>query len=402
MPPHGQCHGGLSCALHCSGPRQAYAFANRRMSQRKRVHTAGMRHEVARLTGVGGREVLNTDMSAVRRNEYLFAPPAPLRRLLLPLLDNPKDETLLWSLLNVGLLVPLAAYVFLCWAPHSHLAGAAYLVTVYGTFLQRFMLALHYSQHRRLFRHGLGAANSVWAALCPFFGLPPGVYRLHHCAMHHCEGNGRAGDVSSTEGYSRDRPGHCLLYVLRFLLFTALELPLYAFRTARYAQAAGVLAGVAAYVATAAWVATHVGTPAAVWLFAVPFVVTQCALAFGNWSQHVFINPEAPRHACGMAYTCMNHGDNQRTFNDGYHATHHAYSRLHWSELPAVFMDQLQAHGEKDALVFSGCHFFDVGIAVLTGRLGWLADRVVTLPGQQKRSKHQVVAELRRRLQPVL
>ena len=371
------------------------------MSSGRPLYAAGMQSGGAALKGAGGSEVLNADASSARRCEYLFAPPASLRALLLPLLDNPKDEALLWALLNVALLVPPAAGLLVVCAPGSHLAGAAYLVAVYGVFLQRFMLSLHFSQHRRLFRKGLGAMNTLPALLCPFFGLPPGVYRLHHCAMHHSEGNSWSGDVSSTEGYQRDRPAHCALYVLRFLLFTALELPLYAVRTGRYAQAAGVLTGVSAYACAAGWVATYVGTAAAVWLFAVPFVVTQCALAFGNWSQHVFINPVAPRHAYGMAYTCINHGGNQRTFNDGYHATHHAYSRLHWSELPAVFMDQVAAHGEKDALVFSGAHFFDIGIAVLTGRLGWLADRVVTLPGQQARSKPQVVAELRRRLQPV-
>ena len=103
-----------------------------------------------------------------------------------------------------------------------------------------------------------------------------------------------------------------------------------------------------------------------------------------------------------MAYTCVNHADNQRTFNDGYHVNHHANSRLHWSDLPDAFMDAARDLGAKDALVFRGIHFFDVGGAVLTGRLAWLAERVVTLPGHPKRSKAQLVAELRRRLQPVI
>jgi hypothetical protein len=40
--------------------------------------------------------------------------------------------------------------------------------------------------------------------LAPLFGLPPGAYTLHHCAMHHTQGNAAPGDASSTEPYQRD------------------------------------------------------------------------------------------------------------------------------------------------------------------------------------------------------
>lgn len=54
------------------------------------------------------------------------------------------------------------------------------------------------------------------------------------------------------------------------------------------------------------------------------------------------------------------------------------------------------------ALVFQGVGFFDVGLAVFTGRLGWLADCIVPCgPKQGSRSKQDWVQLLQRRLQPV-
>lgn len=54
------------------------------------------------------------------------------------------------------------------------------------------------------------------------------------------------------------------------------------------------------------------------------------------------------------------------------------------------------------ALVFEGIGFFDVGLAVFTGRLAWLADRIVPCgPRQAARSREEWVAVLKKRLQPV-
>ncbi len=238
--------------------------------------------------------------------------------------------------------------------------------------------------------------------LSPFFGLPPGLYRIHHCAVHHGESNGAPGDLSSTERYQRDRVDHFCVYWARFALATVVELPLWAARR-RPALALQALAGIAVHVG-AALLCARANATAALWLFAVPFAASSLLLMFGNWAQHAFIKPEAPRHPLGMAYTCVNHADNQATFNDGYHASHHANARTHWSELPTAFMGAAAAHGAADALAFHGVHFFEVGVAVLFGRergLRWLARSAVVLPGAPARSEAQLVAELRRRLAPI-
>ena len=249
---------------------------------------------------------------------------------------------------------------------------------------------------------GWGALNALGPALGAFFGVPPGVYRLFHCVLHHGGGNGAGADVSSTERYSRGSLLHFLAYWLRFATLAWLELPLAALRMRRPALAARCVAGICAF-ACAHAAAKHVNPVAALWLFAVPYGATTLLGMLGHWSQHVFLRPEAPRSALGMTYTCVNHGDNQRTFNDGYHAGHHANGRLHWTELPGSFMAALPAHAAADALVFHGVHFFEVGIAVLLGRgagLRFLARRYVCV-GQPPRDEAQLVAELRRRLAPV-
>ena len=51
--------------------------------------------------------------------------------------------------------------------------------------------------------------------LCPFFGIPPGMYRLHHVVMHHIENNVFDEDLSSTEPYRRDSFAHWLVYFAR-------------------------------------------------------------------------------------------------------------------------------------------------------------------------------------------
>jgi fatty acid desaturase len=253
-------------------------------------------------------------------------------------------------------------------------------------------------------RAGLRWLNGVAPQLlAPFFGLPPWTYRLHHCVIHHGGGNAHPSDVSSTEPYRRDSAAHFACYWARFALAAWAELPLWALRARRRGLAARAALGVGLQVA-AFYAAAAVNPVAARWLVAAPFALSSLLLMFGNFAQHAFLNPDAPRSPLGAAYTCINHADNQATFNDGYHAGHHANARMHWSELPASFMASLPAHGAADALVFHGAHFFEIGVAVvLCGERGlrWLARRTVALPGAPRRSEAEWVAELRRRLAPV-
>jgi len=80
-------------------------------------------------------------------------------------------------------------------------------------FNTRYCLLLHVASHRALFKPEYSVCNYwITHVLCNFFGLPPGVYYLHHCVMHHVENNVFPWDVSSTEPYQRDNFLHFLFY----------------------------------------------------------------------------------------------------------------------------------------------------------------------------------------------
>ena len=198
-----------------------------------------------------------------------------------------------------------------------------------------------------------------------------------------------------------------MLYWLKHWAGTLL-LPVYALRRGRWALAA----------ATAGGATVHFGAMALLYRSAplftgyaliAPSVLLSGALMFGNWSQHIFVAPEVatmpqvkksyPFNAA-LTYNCMNTPDNQLTFNDGYHITHHINSRCHWLELPKQFLMHLEDYAAADAIIFDGLCFFEVGLHVMLGNYRKLYEHFVHLT-PEKRPFEQVEAELRRRLQPV-
>lgn len=95
---------------------------------------------------------------AAQRREFYVAPPAWLALLMVPLLRDGRDAPVLWLLLNICLSsAPCAAALYVC-SVRSHAIGAAYLAATFGLYLQRFLLALHVTEHRPLF-HSQGGTN---------------------------------------------------------------------------------------------------------------------------------------------------------------------------------------------------------------------------------------------------
>ena len=245
--------------------------------------------------------------------------------------------------------LPSAALVF--WQP-SHLAGLLHLVVGYALLLERYLVALlHVTQHRQLFTAGLAGQllhatqqaacqrclhadcwllnGAVPLVLAPFFGVPSGMYKLHHRVMHHrvwlvllqltagCqhaaaqggtvqEGNHAPGDITSTEPYQRDCMAHFLLcaatvgasqlycwtltpeqpactrYWARHACAAWLEVPWYACRRRQWPLLGQCLATEGAYLLVAAllWRCNAVAT---LWVLVLPYLLSSLGLMFGNW-----------------------------------------------------------------------------------------------------------------------
>eukprot|EP00929_Paragymnodinium_shiwhaense_P008111 TRINITY_DN112043_c0_g1_i1.p1 TRINITY_DN112043_c0_g1~~TRINITY_DN112043_c0_g1_i1.p1 ORF type:complete len:394 (+),score=48.56 TRINITY_DN112043_c0_g1_i1:163-1344(+) len=351
-------------------------------------------------------DVKNSDLTA-RRHEYHFRTPF-LVDMLKPLLKDERDEPLLCLQLNIlQLLVPGVYLVYRValsdtlplWVKNA--TGLAYAAAVTVLFIERFILMTHYAAHRSIFHnHNLNEAIS-WL-LSPFFGIPCGIYKLHHCIMHHIENN-HALDISSTEKYQRDSWFCFFQYWVHFNVLIWLELPNYTVQTKRYRWLGSLLFGMVVYTAALAFLFTAVSPLGTVWVFMVPHAVSMSAMTFGNWAQHIFVDPDEPDSNYKLTYNCMDSDTNQRTFNDGYHIIHHVNARLHWSELPSHFHATREKHYENGALTFRDAHFMDVGIYVMTGRLQRLVERHYVHLGPKEASPtvEEVVATLRHRLKPI-
>jgi fatty acid desaturase len=297
-----------------------------------------------------------------------------------------------------AVIIPFALYLYLPGRFRWWLAGIYLAVNFFG-FLDRFILMLHNTSHRPLFRPGYGLLNHYipWV-LGPFFGESPETYRGHHLGMHHPENNLEA-DLSSTMRFRRDRLDHFLRYFLRFFFLVLVECTLYLWRNGRLLMARRILTGELAFLG-AVVALLFVNWRATVAVFVIPFCLVRFLMMAGNWGQHAFIDAARPGNCYVNSITCINTRYNLRCFNDGYHIGHHLRPSRHWTEMPLDFSLNLATYAREGAIVFQGIDFFGVWLCLMLRRYDWLARRYVSLDGRS-RSREEIVALLRARAQPV-
>jgi fatty acid desaturase len=348
-------------------------------------------------------DIINSDLTAPR-NEFVFRTPV-LSGMLQRHLKDERDEPMAHLIANILVynVVFLSSIIAAALAQGTTsvvVLGLLNLVMHYGCFLGRFMLMLHYASHLTIFTSPLLNGMLHWF-LPPLFGLPCGVYKSHHVIMHHIENN-HGYDISATDFYQRDSKLHFLRYWFRFSVLIWMELPLYCIRKRRWKNLREVLAGLSIWLA-GIYLFSRLSFSAAMLVFVVPSFPLLLAFSFGNWSQHVFVDPSDNRNNYALAYNCIDSGENRKTFNDGYHILHHLDSRRHWSELPSVFHASIDKHVEQGALTFRNADNNMVGLLVMTGNLRRLASEHYVHLGDKDSAPlvEEVVAKLRRRLQPV-
>jgi hypothetical protein len=292
------------------------------------------------------------------------------------------------------IVVPAALYFYL--APSfPWWAAAAYLILILGVLLGPYILMLHNTSHRALWRPEYSWLKGyIPNVLGPFFGETPNTYYVHHIGMHHPENN-LFDDLSTTMPYDRDKLSHFARYLGRFYVLGIIELGHYMWVRRRFKLFRKAIGGEIVYIgamlalAIIDWQATLV-------VFLIPLFFARFGMMAGNWAQHAFIDPSDPANPYRNSITCINSTYNRRCFNDGYHIGHHVKANRHWTEMPGDFLASRETYAAEDAIVFEKIDFFVVWAFLMLKRYDWLANHYVDLGGTQ-RTREELIAYLRER-----
>jgi fatty acid desaturase len=323
---------------------------------------------------------------------------APLDRAFGGFLNDPRDAPFVRLMASATLVVlPFAALLYVPGVFRWWL-GLIYLAVNFAVFLDRFILMLHNTSHRALFKPRWRWFNSYipWV-LGPFFGETPETYFAHHVGMHHPENN-LSADLSSTMEFQRDRASDFARYYGRFMFRGLADLARYLETKNRARLRTRMLSGEGLYLAIALGL-MFVNWRATLVVFVVPVIVVRFLMMAGNWGQHAFVDAGAPESAFKNSITVLAERYNRRCFNDGYHIGHHVKANRHWTEMPGDFESNRELYAREGAIVFQGIDFFGVWGLLMLQRYRSLARHYVALEGATPLSEDEIVVLLRARTQ---
>lgn len=341
------------------------------------------------ITNATGRVLVVTDPT-YRPREHSGL----IDRIGLALINDKRDLPFIKLMMAISaIVIPFAVCLYIP-GLFSWWLVPVYLFLVLGVFLGPYILMLHNTSHRPLFKVKYGwMRHYITWVMGPFFGETPETYFAHHIGMHHPENN-LEDDLSSTMRFQRDSLADFGRYLGRFYSLGVVELLIYMWRRRRIKLWRRALIGeLSYYLAIVAllilnWQATLV-------VFVIPIIFARFAMMAGNWAQHAFIDASAPDNCYRNSITCINCSYNRRCFNDGYHIGHHLKANRHWTEMPVEFEANRENYAREGAIVFERVDFFIVWFFLMLKRYDWLADRFVDLRGGM--SREEIIALLKER-----
>jgi len=336
---------------------------------------------------------LNDPVFVKKSNKNAF------ERFMLRYIRDERDMPFIYLCIKLTLLtIPVAIFLFLP-GMFTWWVAAPYLVVLLGVFLGPFVLMLHNTSHRILFKKDYNFMNNYipWV-LGPFFGESPETYFHHHVAMHHPENN-MEEDISSTLSYQRDSIIDFFKYFGTFFFYGIVQLSMYFKKKQRPKFIKKTLMGEFSFFLLCISL-SFISFKATLVIFIIPFFFVRFAMMAGNWAQHAFIDASDPENCYKNSITCINSVYNKRCFNDGYHIGHHLYPAMHWTDMPHNFEKNIDKYVEEKAVIFEGIDYFFIWFLLVTHSYGYLAKRFVDLGGTFN-GKEEIVAFLKERTKKI-
>ncbi|MBL0310027.1 MAG: fatty acid desaturase [Bacteroidetes bacterium] len=330
-----------------------------------------------------------TDPVFIPRDNYNF-----FERFLLTLIRDERDLPFLKLCLRILLFViPVSILLFFYF---RWWIAVPFLLFNIATGLGPFILMLHNTSHRKLFKQEYDILNNLipWV-LGPFYGETPETYFGHHIMMHHAENN-LIDDLSCTMNYQRDRFIDFMKYFFMFFFFGMTDLSFYFQRKNRKKFIRKILMGEVGFIVMCIllW---QFNWQATLMVFILPFIISRFGMMAGNWAQHAFIDAETPANNYRNSLTCINVAYNRTCFNDGYHIGHHLRPSMHWTEMPEEFQKNIEKYKDNHAVIFQGIDFFVVWFLLVSHNYKYLASKFVDI-GERFKTQEEVIAFLKQRV----
>ncbi|KAJ1560680.1 hypothetical protein HK096_007623 [Nowakowskiella sp. JEL0078] len=320
------------------------------------------------------------------------------RKFVISTLRDPRDlEIFNFALFMTIVIIPSGLFLFY---KFTYIHAILHLAVLIPN-IEMHVHALHNACHRPLFKKDSWLL-SLWIPyiLGPFCGQTWNTYYFHHIKMHHIADNGPE-DASSTLLYQRDSLPGWVVYFGRFYLWTWYDLGHFFMAKSQYLPLITLLGGEYLTIAAALYgVYFSKYSLATIFVFVIPFHLVRLGMMQGNWTQHAFLDRNDP-HGGGRknSITCISSPFNARSYNDGYHASHHLNPLRHWMDHPRMFVKQRQLYFDEEAVIFKDLNYLDVWLKLITDDYKGLAKYWIHVGYGPKPSDDEIVVMLRKKTQ---